>query len=309
MRRNTNYFKFFLYWLLNIDVSSKGSSNNDIGIFRLIIFITFHLGCFAILWVGFSWFAFLFTITLYFVRMFFITAFYHRYFSHRSYKTSRIIQFIMAIMGCTAGQRGPIWWASHHREHHITSDTVDDPHSPRFGFLNSHMLWFLKTKNSRILNHRVNDWLRYPELVILEYTDWIPFVAFGIFCYLFGELTVLSDFGIQTSGAQLFVWGFILSTVMLYHGTYTINSLAHRFGKKRYETNDDSKNNFMLALLTLGEGWHNNHHRYPRSAKQGFFWWEIDLTYLFLKFMKFIFLIKDLEKVPPNLLSKSKFES
>ena len=131
-------------------------------------------------------------------------------------------------------------------------------------------------------------------------------MSFGVFCYVIGELSILSHYGVQTSGIQLFVWGFIVSTVMLYHGTYTINSLAHRFGKKRYETNDDSKNNFFLALLTLGEGWHNNHHRYPRSAKQGFFWWEIDLTYFFLKFMKLIFLIKDLEQVPPNIVSQKR---
>ena len=291
---------------MNIDVSNESSSSDGINSFSLIVFIAFHFGCLAIFWVGFSWFAFIFAVTLYFIRMFFITAFYHRYFSHRSYKTSRVIQFLMAIAGCTAGQRGPIWWSSHHREHHITSDTIDDPHSPRFGFFNSHMLWFLKTKNFKVLKHRVKDWLRYPELVILEYIDWIPFLAFGGFCYFIGELSILTHYGVETSGIQLFVWGFIVSTVMLYHGTYTINSLAHRFGKKRYETNDDSKNNFFLALLTLGEGWHNNHHRYPRSAKQGFFWWEIDLTYFFLKFMKLIFLIKDLEQVPSNIVSQKR---
>ena len=298
------YFKFFFNWLFNIAPLDEDFSNNRINVFRLVIFIAFHISCIAIFWVGFSWFALFFAAILYFTRMFFITAFYHRYFSHRSYKTSRIVQFLMAVLGCTAGQRGPIWWSSHHREHHVSSDTIHDPHSPRFGFLNSHMLWFLKNSNFKILNHRVKDWLRYPELVILEHIDWLPFILFGVFCYLFGELTLLNNLGIQTSGQQLFVWGFLLSTVMLYHGTYTINSLAHCFGKKRYETNDNSRNNFVLALLTLGEGWHNNHHRYPSSARQGFFWWEIDLTYLLLKFMKFIFLIKDLKRVPPKLLVK-----
>ena len=238
------------------------------------------------------------------LRMFFIAAFFHRYFSHRAYAVSRSVQFVMAVLGCTAGQRGPLWWAGHHREHHLTSDTTEDPHSPsRRGFLFSHTLWFLTRGSFATPGRRVRDWLRYPELRLLERIDWLPFVGLGLACWLLGDWLAEVAPSLGTTGAQMFVWGFLISTVVLYHATYTTNSLAHRYGRRRYATNDNSRNNFWVSLLTLGEGWHNNHHHYPACARQGFFWWELDISWLGLCLLASLGVVRDLRPVPAHVLA------
>jgi len=256
---------------------------------------------FGVLFTGVSWLAFGCAVLFYLVRMFFVTAFYHRYFSHRAFKSRRWFQFIMGFLGCTAGQRGPMWWASHHRQHHSHSDTPQDPHSPDHkGLLYSHTGWFL-TRISFVTNpDRVKDWLRFPELRLLERLDWLPLVAFAFICYELGEF--LQTYYPQSSvnGWQMLVWGFFISTVVLYHATYSINSLAHRFGTRRFETNDNSRNNIWLALITLGEGWHNNHHRFPGSARQGIQWWELDMSYWGLLCLRSLGLVHDLRLAPVN---------
>ncbi len=294
-------------WLLNDRAFYSDmavSRAEEVDQFRLAIFLLIHLGCVAVFFVGFSWVALALAVLLYVSRMFFITAFYHRYFSHKSYRVARPVQFLMALAGCTAGQRGPLWWASHHREHHLKSDTIDDPHSPRHGFLNSHTLWFLKKGHFSLRRHRIRDMLKYPELVMLERVDWLPFVLLGVACYGLGE--VLGSFApaLETSGWQMLVWGFLVSTIVLYHATYTINSLCHRYGKRRFNTNDDSRNNFLLALLTMGEGWHNNHHRYPVSTRQGFYWWEIDLSYFGLWLLSKAGLVTSMRPVPVKIIQE-----
>jgi len=295
-------------WLLNddqfyADIDTDQAENIDA--FRLSVFIFLHLGCLAVVFVGFSWFALSFALFLYLSRMFFITAFYHRYFSHKTYQVSRAMQFFMAVLGCTAGQRGPLWWASHHREHHLKSDTTADPHSPKYGFLNSHTLWFLKKGNFSMRPQRIKDMMKYPELVTLERVDWLPFVATAVICFCLGKLLGNLMPGLETSGPQLLVWGFFVSTVVLYHATYTINSLSHRYGKRRFNTADDSRNNFFLALLTLGEGWHNNHHRYPASTRQGFYWWEIDISYTGLLFLSKLGLVSAMRPVPVQVMQEA----
>jgi len=302
----TWYQKLWL-WLFNdasIYAGLNDAEKHQIDSFRLVVFIIMHFACFAVFYVGVSWVAILLTLFLYFSRMFFITAFYHRYFSHRSYSVSRPVQFLMAVAGCTAGQRGPLWWASHHRGHHINSDTHIDPHSPRNGFLNSHMLWFLRRGNFPLHDDRIKDLLRYPELRILEKVDWMPFVLLFFCCYLFGNFLAANYAALNTSGVQLLVWGGFVSTVILYHATYTINSLAHVFGKRRFNTDDDSRNNVWLALLTLGEGWHNNHHRYPAATRQGFYRWELDISYILIKLFSMVGLAKDLKPVPLHILEE-----
>jgi stearoyl-CoA desaturase (Delta-9 desaturase) len=273
--------------------------------FRLSVFVLIHLGVLGVFAVGSSWVAVGVAFYLYLSRMFFITAFYHRYFSHRSYRVSRPMQFLMAFAGCTAGQRGPLWWASHHREHHIKSDTHEDPHSPRYGMINSHTLWFLRKGNFSLRGNRINDMLKFPELNTLERLDWVPFIALAVTCYVLGEVLAAMTPSLGTSGLQMLVWGFFVSTVLLYHATYTINSLCHRFGHRRFATDDDSRNNFLLALLTLGEGWHNNHHRYPISTRQGFYWWEIDISYIALWMMSCIGLVSDMRPVPAQVLREA----
>ncbi len=272
-----------------------------------MIFILMHLACLAVIWVGWSPVAIATATGLYLLRMFVITGFYHRYFSHRTFKTSRAFQFIMALIGCTSAQRGPMWWAGHHRNHHNHSDDERDVHSPRwYGFVWSHMLWFLTESGTATPLDKVRDWKKFPEIVFLDRFDWIAVIVFGAAIWGVGSLLGHVAPSLHTSGPQLFVWGFFISTIVLYHATYTINSLAHKFGSRRFETTDDSRNNFWLAILTLGEGWHNNHHYYPASLRQGFYWWEIDITFYVLWLFKQIGLVWDLRPVPTGALHKDR---
>jgi stearoyl-CoA desaturase (Delta-9 desaturase) len=295
-------------WLLNDDAfysDIDDTQRDQIDVFRTAVFIALHLGCLAVFFVGVSWVALGLALFLYVSRMFFITAFYHRYFSHRTYQVSRPIQFFMALAGCTAGQRGPLWWGSHHREHHLKSDTSEDPHSPKNGMLNSHTLWFLKKAHFSMRQQRIRDMMKYPELLMLERVDWLPFMTLAASCFALGELLSSVMPSLATSGAQLLVWGFFVSTIALYHATYTINSLCHRYGRRRFNTGDDSRNNLLLALLTLGEGWHNNHHRYPASTRQGFYWWEIDLSYFGLWLLSKTGLVYSMRPVPVQVMQEA----
>lgn len=274
---------------------------------RCVPFIVLHIGCLAVLWVGFSWAALIAAVLLYGVRMFAITAFYHRYLSHRSYRTSRLVQFLFAVLGNTSCQRGPLWWASVHRHHHQHSDDETDVHSPRWrGFLWSHIGWLTSARNFPTDYSRVRDLEKFPELVFLNRFDQLVPLLYGAALWLGGWLLERYAPGLGTNGAQMFVWGFFISTVVLLHATFFINSLAHVVGSKRFATEDDSRNNFWLALLTLGEGWHNNHHRYASAARQGFFWWEIDVSYYLLKALSWTGLIWDLRPVPATVYEEAR---
>ncbi len=293
-----------LRWLVNdprLTANLAADESAQLDSFRLTIFIGMHILCLSALLLPFSSTAIFLCLASYFIRMFFITAFYHRYFSHKSYKAGRIPTFCMAVLGCTAGQRGPLWWASHHRQHHITSDTSEDPHTPRSGFINSHMLWFLRKGYFNAVHDRVRDWSRYPELVWLERLDWVPFILYGAGCYFLGVYLSETSPELGVNGMVSLVWCFLVSTVLLWHGTYTINSMAHRFGSRRYKTRDNSRNNFWLALLTMGEGWHNNHHRYPNSTRQGFYWWEIDMSYYLICLLSALGIFKGIRQVPASI--------
>jgi stearoyl-CoA desaturase (delta-9 desaturase) len=271
---------------------------------RSLPFVALHLACLAVIWVGWSWFAVGVAVALYGVRMFALTGFYHRYFSHRTFETSRPWQFVFAVLGSSAVQRGPLWWAAHHRKHHRYTDGERDVHSPRqHGLLWSHTLWFLTRTNFRTDMKAVPDLARYPELRWLDRFDVLVPFALAVSLYVLGAALEAWAPGLGTTGPQLLVWGFCISTVVLYHATYTINSLAHRFGRRRYETRDDSRNNFLLALITFGEGWHNNHHYYPASTRQGFYWWEIDLTYYILRVLSWLGIVRRLRPVPARVRS------
>lgn len=266
---------------------------------RALPFIAMHLACLGVIWVGVSTVAVMVAIGLYAIRMFALTGFYHRYFSHRAFRTSRAVQFAFAVIGAACVQRGPLWWAAHHRNHHRHADTSLDPHSPTVrGFFWSHAGWFLTPEAFRTDLDRVTDLRDYPELRWLDRYDIAVPVLLAVLMYGLGALlhAVVPAWG--TSGAQMLVWGFFVSTVVLFHATVTINSLAHRFGKRRFATRDNSRNNLWLALLTFGEGWHNNHHFYPGSARQGFRWWEIDLTWYGLRLLAALGLVWDLKPVP-----------
>ncbi|KRA48744.1 acyl-CoA desaturase [Pseudoxanthomonas sp. Root630] len=274
---------------------------------RAIPFIGMHLACVAVLWVGVSSTAVIVAVVLYAVRMFAITGFYHRYFSHRTFRTSRAVQFVFALIGASSVQRGPLWWAAHHRNHHRHADTAADPHSPsQHGFWWSHAGWFLTRGGFRTDWARIPDLAGYPELRWLDRYDTVVPVLLAAALFGIGALLERLAPGLGTSGPQLLVWGFFISTVMLFHATVTINSLAHRFGRRRFDTRDDSRNNLWLALLTFGEGWHNNHHFFPGTARQGFRWWEIDLTWYGLRTLALLGLVRDLKPVPAWVLAKAR---
>ena len=255
-----------------------------------IPFVLVHLGCFAAIWTGVTLEALVLCITLYWLRIFAIGAGYHRYFSHRSYSTSRAFQFVLAVMSQTTTQKSVIWWASKHRHHHLHSDTGHDVHSPRHhGFLYSHLGWIFSRKHDEPDFAKVSDLTRYPELMWLHKFEVFPAVLLAGLCYLL-------------AGWSGLVVGFLWSTVLVYHGTFCINSLAHVSGSKRYVTGDDSRNNWLLAVFTMGEGWHNNHHAYQASVRQGFKWWEIDPTYYLLRALSWTGLVWDLQTPPEPVL-------
>jgi stearoyl-CoA desaturase (delta-9 desaturase) len=256
-----------------------------------IPFILVHLACFAAIWTGVTLQAVVICVVLYWVRMIGVTGGYHRYFSHRSYKTSRVGQFVIACLAQSSAQQGAIWWASVHRHHHRYSDTELDPHSPMHkGFWYSHVGWIFGGKKDRPSYDTVADLTRYPELVWLDNHQYVVPAALGTAVWLY-------------AGWAGLVVGFIWSTVLCWHGTFTINSLAHVHGSKRYLTGDDSRNNWWLAVITCGEGWHNNHHAYQSSTRQGFRWYQWDLTYYVLKAASWLGLVWDLRAPPAEVVN------
>jgi stearoyl-CoA desaturase (Delta-9 desaturase) len=268
--------------------------HNDIIYPSTLPFVFVHLACFAALWTGVTVQALVLCGVLYVVRMFGVTAGYHRYFSHRSFKTSRPGQFLLACLAQSSTQKGVMWWAAIHRHHHKHSDTESDVHSPRHaGFWYSHVGWIFDSRNDETEQEAVPDLARYPELLWLDRYPLAPAVVLALGCLLF-------------AGWSGLVVGFFWSTVLLYHGTFSINSLAHVHGTKRYLTGDDSRNNWWLAILTLGEGWHNNHHAYQRSTRQGFRWWEFDPTYYVLKLFSWAGLVWELGEPPREVVTNER---
>lgn len=257
------------------------------------IFAAIHLGALGALLTGVTWGAVAFLVIFYLVGMFAITGGYHRYFSHRTYKTSRVFQFILAFLAQSTAQRGVLWWAAHHRRHHRASDTPDDLHSPRQdGFWYAHVLW-IYNRNGETNLAAVRDLAKYPELRFLDRVWWLPPWVVGLSAFLIGGLPMLC-------------FGFFLGLVVLWHATFTINSLAHVYGSQRFDTGDDSRNNFWLALLTLGEGWHNNHHHHMGSTRQGFYPGEIDITYGVLRLLSRLGLVWNLREPPQAVLDEGR---
>lgn len=284
------------------DAGEPLAASDAIDWLRIVPFAALHLACIAVFWVGYSPIALAIAVLLYAARMFAITGFYHRYFSHKAFRTSRATQFAFALLGAASVQRGPLWWAAHHRNHHRHSDTASDIHSPLIhGFWWSHVGWFLSKRGFATDRQQIPDLMRFPELRWLDRFDLLVPLLLAIALYALGELLATTSPQLGTNGPQLLVWGFFISTIVLFHATVTINSLAHRWGSRRFATRDNSRNNWLLALLTFGEGWHNNHHHFPGSARQGFRWWEIDLTYYGLRLLAALGLVWDLKPVPVQL--------
>jgi stearoyl-CoA desaturase (delta-9 desaturase) len=253
-------------------------------------FVLVHLACFAAIWSGVTWQAVTICIVLYWLRIFAIGAGYHRLFSHRAFSTSRVFQFVLAFLAQSTAQKSVIWWASKHRHHHLYSDTEDDAHSPRHtGFIYSHLGWIFARKHDKADFDKVADLMRYPELMLLHRFELLPPLMLAALCFL-------------VAGWPGLVVGFFWSTVLVYHATFCINSLAHVRGTTRYVTGDDSRNNWLLAVFTMGEGWHNNHHAFQSSVRQGFKWWEFDPTYYILVALSWIGLVWNLRTPPEQVL-------
>lgn len=251
-----------------------------------------HVGALGVLWVGFSWEGVAICLASYIPRMFGLVGGFHRYFSHRSYKMGRVTQFMMGLLGTLAVQKGVIWWSEYHRHHHRFSDQPEDVHSPiHRSFLYSHMGWFLDRDNRYTDFTRVADLARYPELRWLNDNGLWPVAAYALTLWLVFGWTGL-------------FYGFFLSTILIWHAIHGIGSFGHRFGGyRRYPTTDNSRNKWLLAIVLLGEGWHNNHHHYPASCRQGFYWYEIDITYYILKAMSWVGLVWDLKAPPEHVLN------
>ena len=258
-----------------------------------IPFLALHLMPLLAIFTGVSRTDLILCAALYLGRMFFITAGYHRYFAHRSYKMARVPQFLMALGGSTAAQKGPLWWAAHHRDHHRYADTDRDIHSPSKGFWWSHVGWFLSNRFKATNVDGIRDFARYPELRWLDRHDWVGPWALGIATFL-------------AFGWSGLVVGFFTSTIFLWHGTFLVNSVAHVFGRRRYETDDTSRNSLLIALVTAGEGWHNNHHRYQSAARQGFRWWQIDTSYYMLWLLSRVGIVHDLRPVPRRVIDEAR---
>ena len=275
--------------------------------FRIVPLIILHVMCLGVIWVGWSWTAIVVAMLLYVIRMFAITGFYHRYFSHKAFKTNRFWRFIFGVLGNASVQRGPLWWASHHRHHHRYTDQEQDVHSPsRHGFWWSQIGWLTSRSNFPTKYKFVAEWAQYPELRWLNRFDTVIPILLAVALYFFGAILERWAPQLGTNGMQMVIWGFFISTVVLLHATSTINSFDHMHGTRRYNTPDTSRNNPLLALITLGEGWHNNHHHYAVSARQGFFWWELDITYYLLVFMSWLGIVSDLRPVPEHVILKNR---
>lgn len=280
--------------------------NDKFSFVRCLPFIAIHLGCLAAFYTGASAVALWAALFWYGFRVFALTGFYHRYFSHRAFRANRFWQFIFAVCGLTAIQRGPLWWAAHHRRHHKYSDTEHDAHSPLRGVLWSHFGWFTCGKNFATHYEEVKDWQKYPELVFLNRYDWLVPILFLSGLWGFGEYLASAHPQLGTNGLQMLVWCGCISTVAVYHATFCVNSLCHLVGSRPYQSDDHSRNNWLVALLTFGEGWHNNHHRYCGSARQGFRWWEIDITYQILRVLAFLRIIRNLKQVPKSVIQEAR---
>jgi stearoyl-CoA desaturase (delta-9 desaturase) len=279
--------------------SSADCSNTDMDgvayehdLLSTVIYCGIHAACLLAFFTGVDATDIALCAGAFWVRMFAITGGYHRYFSHRTYRTGRLMQFLIGFLGSAAVQKGPLWWAATHRLHHRYSDQAGDPHSPREGFFHAHQGWIFDGRWDDTRLEQVRDLAQYPELVWLNRWHFVGPIALALFSYAVGGFSGL-------------VWGFAISTTLAWHATYSINSLAHRWGKPRYDTGDDSRNSFLLALLTLGEGWHNNHHYYPSCARQGFYWWEIDITYYILRGMQRVGLIRDIKEPPARVYQEA----
>jgi stearoyl-CoA desaturase (Delta-9 desaturase) len=290
----------------------RGESHRVIFI-RLLVS---HLMCLGIFFVPVTAELLWAAVIGFFVRMFFIEAGAHRYFAHRAFRTSRVFQAVLGLGVAASGQRGPIWWAGHHRKHHRLSDRPGDPHSPitaagvRGRFWHAHLGWLVQQDNLDTDLDATKDLARFPELVFINKTHMLWPIVLLVVTVLLGAYT--SFFG-QVEGGGLgwsaAVWAFFVPTVLSLHAIFAINSLTHggrlgRWHRRRFATHDYTTNAWWLAIPTMGAAWHNNHHRYMNAARAGFYRWELDLSYVMLRLLAQVRLVWDLHEVPSAVIEE-----
>ena len=252
---------------------------------RLSAFAASHLVALAAIWTGITPASLLLCAGVFSFQILAVTIGYHRYFSHRAFRTSRAMQLVLAVCAQTSLQKGVLWWAGHHRYHHRHSDQHDDLHSPRHGVWWAYAGWIFDDSTVQPRLEEVRDLVKFPELRFLDRFEYTPGILLALPCF-------------AIAGLPGVVVGFAWGTVLSHHATFANNCFAHIFGTRAYDTDDDSRNNWFLAVITFGEGWHNNHHRYPGAARHGFRWWQIDLTYYVLRVLEKLGLIWDLRQPP-----------
>ena len=258
--------------------------------------IAFHLS--SLWWlveVGFHWAGVAIFGANYVVGALSITVGFHRYISHKSLKTNRVCQLVIGFLGCCQLQGGPIAWSTIHRHHHRASDKQQDLHTPTHGFYQSHYGWLLNPKTYEVaFGSGVSDLNKYKELIWLDRYNFIPPVIYFVCLWSGGEWYSRQHPETFIDGWYVLFWGGILRVVGLWHVTWSVNSVCHIWGRRDFATKDESKNNLWIALLSLGEGWHNNHHKYPSSARNGFGWMQPDVSYYFILLMKRLRMAKDI---------------
>jgi len=232
-----------------------------------------------------------------FLRAIGLTLVFHRYLAHRAFRMNRVARFVWTFIGTAAMQKGPLWWAGHHVNHHRFADREGDPHSPMIsGFYYAHVGWFLHdTKHDRVeaTNPVIRDFSTVPEIAWLDRYFFLPPAALAATLFLAG-------------GWPWLVYGFCLPTMTLAHATFAINTVNHMFGSRRFDTLDESRNNPLTAFFAVGEGWHNNHHRYQRAARNGFYWWEVDVTWYVIRLMSAVGLAWNVQGVPRRIYEEAR---
>jgi stearoyl-CoA desaturase (delta-9 desaturase) len=284
---------------------SLGTDTEGLDYLAIAQFVFLHAGCLLVFWTGVSWVALAVCLGFYVLRIFAVSAGYHRYFAHRSYRTGRGFQFLLALLGSLSHQKGPLWWAAHHRYHHAHSDREKDIHSPEHGFWWAHCGWIFSMAYRRADERLVSTFTRYRELRLLDRFYVVPPLTAAALMFFVGFTLQRINPELHTSGVQMLAWGFFISTVLVHHAIYSVNSFGHLLGSRRFESSDQSRNNIVIALFTFGDGWHNNHHFYQRSARHGFYWWEVDLTLYILKTLSYLGIVWDLHTPPQRILAKT----
>ena len=263
----------------------------------IVIFWLVQVSALLVFAVPFAWGYVALWAVSHFARAVGLTLAFHRYYAHRAFQMNRAARFIWTFAGVAAMQKGPLWWAGHHVYHHKFADRDGDPHSPKVsGFYYAHIGWFLNDQKYKKIdpsNPVVRDFSKYPDVRLLDEYYFLPPLLLGLAMYAIG-------------GFPWVVWGFCLPTMTLAHATFAINTVNHLYGSRRFETRDESRNNAITALFAAGEGWHNNHHRYQRAARNGFYWWEIDITYYVILAMQAVGLAWDVQRVPDRIYREAR---